>query len=62
MEVHLFDFSGELYGELLNVELIAYLREEKTFPSLDALKVQMMADAKEARRVLAAAAEAVLDR
>jgi riboflavin kinase/FMN adenylyltransferase len=62
MEVHLFDFSGELYGEILNVELIAYLREEKSFPSLEALKVQMAADAQEARRVLAATGDAVLDR
>jgi riboflavin kinase/FMN adenylyltransferase len=62
MEVHLFDFSGELYGELLTVELIAYLREERTFADLEALKVQMAVDAKEARRVLAVATERVLDR
>ena len=54
MEVHLFDFSGELYGELLTVELVAYLREEKAFAGLDALKAQMAADSQEARRILAA--------
>ena len=54
MEVHLFDFSGELYGEILNVELIAYLRGEKTFENLEALKVQIAADCKEARRILSA--------
>jgi riboflavin kinase/FMN adenylyltransferase len=63
MEVHLFDFSGELYGEILSVELIAYLRGEKSFADLEALKVQMSADSKEARRILALAGdEAVLDR
>ncbi len=54
MEVHLFDFSGELYGELLAVDLIAYLRAERNFASLDALKLQMAADCQEARRRLAA--------
>ena len=53
MEVHLFDFSGDLYGEILTVELIAYLRGEMTFASLDALKVQMAADSEQARRILA---------
>jgi riboflavin kinase/FMN adenylyltransferase len=53
MEVHLFDFSGDLYGEILTVELIAYLRGEMTFSSLDALKVQMAADSEQARRILA---------
>ena len=65
MEVHLFDFSGDLYGEILNVELIAYLRGEKAFASLDALKVQMAADCMEVRRILALVkepGEAVLDR
>jgi riboflavin kinase/FMN adenylyltransferase len=60
MEVHLFDFSGELYGEILSVELIAYLRGEKNFADLEALKVQMAADSKEARRILALADEEVL--
>jgi riboflavin kinase/FMN adenylyltransferase len=60
MEVHLFDFSGELYGEVLSVELIAYLRGEKAFDDIEALKVQMEADSKEARRILALTAEEVL--
>jgi riboflavin kinase/FMN adenylyltransferase len=53
MEVHLFDFSGELYGELLTVELVAYLRAEQSFASLEALKAQMAADAQAARHILA---------
>ncbi len=53
LEVHLFDFSGDLYGQVLSVELIAYLRGEKRFESLDALKSQIEADCREARRILA---------
>ena len=53
MEVHLFDFSGDLYGELMTVELIAYLRGEQTFESVEALKAQMEADCETARRILA---------
>ncbi len=55
LEVHLFDFSGDLYGEPLSVELIAYLRGEEIFASLEALKAQMGQDAEQARRVLSAA-------
>jgi riboflavin kinase/FMN adenylyltransferase len=62
MEVHLFDFSGDLYGEILSVELIAYLRGEMAFENLEALKVQMAADCREAKRILALAGEhAMLD-
>jgi riboflavin kinase/FMN adenylyltransferase len=53
MEVHLFDFSGDIYGEVLGVELIAYLRGEETFAVLDALKAQIAADCEAARRILA---------
>jgi riboflavin kinase / FMN adenylyltransferase len=55
MEVHLFDFSGNLYGEVLSVELIAYLRGEERFADVEALKAQMALDADAARRILAAA-------
>ena len=53
MEVHLFDFSGELYGEVLAVELVAYLRGEKKFDGLDALRAQIAADCAAAQRILA---------
>ena len=55
MEVHLFDFSGELYGELLSIELIAYLRGEQKFASIAALQAQMAADCAAARQILASA-------
>ena len=57
MEVHLFDFDGDLYGELITVELIAYLREERKFESVDALKAQIAADCNEARSILASTPE-----
>jgi riboflavin kinase/FMN adenylyltransferase len=52
-EVHLFDFSGDLYGRVLRVQLIDYLRPEAKFDGLDALKTQIAADAAQARAVLA---------
>ena len=55
MEVHLFGFGGDLYGQILSVQLIAYLRGEMTFDGLDALKAQIAADGEQARRILAVA-------
>lgn len=54
LEVHLLDFAGELYGEQLEVEFGARLREERRFPSLEALAAQIRADIAAARQVLAA--------
>jgi riboflavin kinase/FMN adenylyltransferase len=53
LEVHLFDFSGDLYGREMTVEFIAYLRGEEKFANPDALKAQMAADCTGARRILA---------
>lgn len=44
LEVHLFDFSGDLYGEDLEVTFRRFLRPEQKFPSLDALKAQIAED------------------
>jgi riboflavin kinase / FMN adenylyltransferase len=52
LEVHLFDFAGDLYGRHLRVELIDYLRPEQKFPGLDTLKAQIAQDARRAREVL----------
>jgi len=57
MEAHLFDFDGDLYGRHLSVELIAYIRPEAKFPSLDALIAQIRDDAAKARAILAGTAE-----
>ncbi|MDF2698375.1 MAG: Riboflavin kinase [Labilithrix sp.] len=52
VEVHLFDFSGDLYGESMRVHLVGRIRDEKKFAGLDELKAQIAADATEARRLL----------
>ena len=53
LEVHIFDFSGDLYGRLIEVEFVAKLRDEVKFESLDAMMVQMKVDAAQARDLLA---------
>jgi riboflavin kinase/FMN adenylyltransferase len=50
--VHLFDFDGSLYGQYLDVDFVARLRDEHKFESLDALVEQMHRDAAAARTVL----------
>jgi riboflavin kinase / FMN adenylyltransferase len=54
LEVHLFDYEGELYGERLDVDFIARLRDELRFPDLAAMTAQMHEDARRARKLLAA--------
>jgi riboflavin kinase/FMN adenylyltransferase len=53
LEPYFFDFDGDLYGRVLEVELISFLRPEAKFDSLEALADQMAADCGEARRRLA---------
>jgi len=53
LEVHLFDFSGNLYGQRLEVEFIKKLREETHFEVIDELVVQMREDERQARVWLA---------
>lgn len=54
LEVHLFNWSGDLYGQRLTVEFVARQRDELKFDSLDALVRQMDLDAAQARATLAA--------
>jgi riboflavin kinase/FMN adenylyltransferase len=56
LETHLFDYSGSLYGEEIEVEFVAHLRDEVKFASLDQLTEQMHRDAEQARAILAQAA------
>jgi riboflavin kinase / FMN adenylyltransferase len=52
-EAHLFDFDGrDLHGERIRIAFLVRLREERRFPSLDALRAQIAADAARARAVL----------
>ncbi|KAA5606201.1 bifunctional riboflavin kinase/FAD synthetase [Roseospira marina] len=52
LEVHLFDFDGDLYGHHLRVQMVAHLRPERKFDGLESLKAQIAADADQARRLL----------
>jgi riboflavin kinase/FMN adenylyltransferase len=52
LEVHLFDFEGDLYGRYLSVDFMHWLRSEQKFDSLDALVAQMHADSAGARAAL----------
>lgn len=52
LEVHLFDFSGDLYGRTIGVEFAAFLRDERKFDGLESLKAQIAADCADARRRL----------
>lgn len=54
LEVHIFDYAGDLYGRQLEVEFVAKLRDEAHFASLELLVAQMHADATAARRILCA--------
>ncbi|HTL49486.1 MAG TPA: bifunctional riboflavin kinase/FAD synthetase [Steroidobacteraceae bacterium] len=54
LEVHLFDFGGELYHERLEVDFIARLRDEVRFPDLASMTAQMHEDERLARKLLVA--------
>lgn len=51
-EVHLFDFSGDLYGQEVQVKFFGRLRGEQKFAGLDALKAQLAQDEARARELL----------
>ena len=55
IEVHLFEFEGDLYGEWIKVEWVRRLRDVERFSSADALKVQLSQDRSRAVAVLAEA-------
>lgn len=52
LETFVFDFSGDLYGEIASVSFFGYLRGEVKFEGLEALVVQMKRDEEEARALL----------
>ena len=52
LEVHVFNYSGDLYGREIEVEFVAKLRDEEKFESLDELTMQMKIDAAQARDLL----------
>ncbi|MET0364613.1 MAG: bifunctional riboflavin kinase/FAD synthetase [Sphingobium sp.] len=53
LEPYFFDFSGDLYGQTVEVQLIERIRGEAKFDGLDALKAQIARDCETARHILA---------
>ena len=53
LEAHLFDIDADLYGRHLRVSLVEFIRPERKFSGLDALKAQIAEDAQKARAILA---------
>lgn len=51
-ESHLFDFSGDLYGQTVTVEFLSFLRAERKFDSIDALAEQVRSDIMQAKSIL----------
>ena len=54
LEVHLFDFDRDIYGEYIHVDFIEHLRDEEKFDTVEALVAQMRIDEQNARSALAA--------
>jgi riboflavin kinase/FMN adenylyltransferase len=52
LEVHIFDFHGDIYGQPIVVSFISFLRPEMKFAGLDALKAQIAKDSEAARALL----------
>lgn len=52
IEVHLFNFNQDLYGQNLQIEVLHRLRDEQKFDSLDSLKEAVAKDAVEAKKIL----------
>ena len=55
LEVHLFDFDGDLYGQTLRVSFEYFLRAQKKFSGLDALTAQLTKDKDQAKKLQAPA-------
>ena len=49
LEVHVFDFDADLYGETVTIEWVRRLRDVQPFPSRDALLAQLERDRRAAR-------------
>jgi len=58
LEVFLFDFAGDLYGQRIDVAFIDWIRDEQAFGSIDELVVRMKEDSRLARAALLRAGDA----
>jgi riboflavin kinase/FMN adenylyltransferase len=51
IETHIFDLSRDLYGDTVRLSFVQRLRDERAFPDVDALRAQIEADCRSARRL-----------
>jgi riboflavin kinase / FMN adenylyltransferase len=51
IEVHIFDYTRDLYDQRVRVSFLQRLRDERVFPDVDALRAQIDADCRSARRL-----------
>jgi riboflavin kinase/FMN adenylyltransferase len=54
LETYLFDFADDLYGQILDVEFVGWIRGEERFEGIEALIARMDRDSEEAKEILAA--------
>ncbi len=52
IEVHVFDFEGNIYDDSLTVEIIEHVRDNRTFESLEALRAQLILDKERCKKIL----------
>ncbi len=52
LETHLFDFSDDIYGKHITVEIVKFIRAEKKFASFDELKNQILKDIQTAKKMI----------
>jgi riboflavin kinase/FMN adenylyltransferase len=52
LEVHLFDFSDDLYDQEIEIRFVSHLRGEVKFPSVDSLRIQIQQDVNTAKQIL----------
>lgn len=57
LEVHIFDFDRDIYGDYISVDFVAKLRDEQRFPDIDSMTEQMHRDAARARELLRSVAD-----
>lgn len=50
LEIHIFNYSGSLYGRYVKINLLKKIRDEQRFESIEALKEQLLRDAEECKR------------
>ena len=50
LEIHIFNYSGSLYGRYVKINLLKKIRDEHRFENIDALKQQLLRDAEECKR------------